>query len=156
MDKSKHFGFLVKDVSRRYAARFELHARETSITLMQCRVLVNLQKNEGISQTRLAELTDTDPMMMVRLLDRMEADQLLERRADPGDRRARQLFLTKKAKPLLDNIWRLADLTRNEFFKGVSKTDRDTFMRVLEHIHDTAVALDGEPTDASKETPKGT
>ena len=148
-DKAKHFGFLIKDVNRRHSSRFEKHAREISLTLMQCRVLVNLQKSEGISQARLAELIDSDPMMMVRILDRMEADQLLERRADPVDRRARRLYLTKKAKPLLDKVWRLADVTRAELFEGVPKTDRDTFMRVLERVHDNAVALDEQADPAS-------
>ncbi|HTE41960.1 MAG TPA: MarR family transcriptional regulator [Steroidobacteraceae bacterium] len=145
MDKAKQFGFLLKDVSRRYVSRFEQLASEISLTLLQCRVLVNLHKSEGISQAKLGELTDTDSMMMVRILDRMEADQLLERRPDPADRRARRLYLTKKAKPLLDEVWRLADTTRAEVFAGVGKADRDVFMRVLESIHENVCALEQAP-----------
>src|ERR1044072_4205250 len=92
MDRFKNVGYLLKDVSRRYVARFERHAEEVSLTLMQCKVLVHLSKNEGASQVRLCELTDIEPMMMVRILDRMEADKLLERRPDPVDRRARRLY----------------------------------------------------------------
>lgn len=142
MDKMKNFGFLLKDMSKRYVLRFEQHARRISLTLTQCKVLVHLDKSEGVSQARLAELTDVDPMMMVRLLDRMEADKLIERRPDPADRRARQLYLLPKAKPLLDEIWRLGELTRTEVFAGVSKADRDTFMRVLERLHQNVCALD--------------
>jgi DNA-binding MarR family transcriptional regulator len=89
MDRFKNVGYLLKDVSRRYVARFERHAAEVSLTLMQCKVLLHLSRNEGVSQVRLCELTDVEPMMMVRILDRMEADKLLERRPDPDDRRAR-------------------------------------------------------------------
>lgn len=135
-----NFGFLLKDVSRRYVLRFEEHASEISLTLMQCKVLVQLERNEGASQAKLAELADVDPMMVVRVLDRMEASQLVERRADPADRRARKLYLTKKAKPLLQEVWRVAEKTRTEMFAGVSKADRDTFMRVLERIHENATA----------------
>ncbi len=142
MDRMKNFGFLLKDVSRRYVLRFEQHAREISLTLMQCKVLVHLEKSEGASQARLAELTDMEPMTMVRILDRMEADRLLERRPDPADRRARRLFLTKKAKPLLEETWRVAELTRNEMFAGINKTDREAFMGILERLHDNACALD--------------
>jgi DNA-binding MarR family transcriptional regulator len=141
-DRLKHFGFLIKDLSRRYVQRFEHHAQETSLTLMQCKVLVHLERSEGVSQARLAELTDMDPMTMVRILDRMEADKMLERRSDPADRRARRLYLTKKSKPLLDEVWRLVDITRMEMFSGLSKSERDTFMRVLEQVHDNACALD--------------
>ena len=141
MDKLRNCGFLLKDLANRYVARFERHASEISLTLVQCKVLVHLEKNEGVSQAKLAELTALEPMMMVRTLDRMEADHLLERRADPADRRARRLFLTRKARPLLEEIWRLADRTRNEMFAGISKADRDTCMRVLERMHENMSAL---------------
>jgi len=136
----KHFGFLLKDLSARYVARFETHASELSLTLTQCKLLVHLERNEGTNQARLAELTDVEPMMMVRLLDRMEAEKLLERRPDPTDRRARRLYATKKAKSLLDEIWRLADVTRDEVFAGVSKADRDRFVQMLELLHTNACA----------------
>ncbi|MEJ0100709.1 MAG: MarR family transcriptional regulator [Pseudomonadota bacterium] len=98
---------------------------------MQCKVLVHLDKNEGVSQARLAQLTGIDPMMMVRLLNGMEKEHFLERRSDPEDKRARRLHLTAQARPLVDEIWRLAARTRAEMFANVSRQDRDTFLRVL-------------------------
>jgi Transcriptional regulators len=142
MDRFKTVGYLLKDVSRRYVARFERHAEEVSLTLTQCKVLVYLSKNEGASQARLCELTEVEPMMMVRILDRMEADKLLERRQDPDDRRARQLYLTRKSAVLLEQIDRISEITRNEIFAGVNKADREAFMKVLEHVHANACALD--------------
>lgn len=153
MDKFKNFGFLLKDLSSRYVLRFEQHASGISLTLMQCKVLVHLEKSEGTSQARLAELTGMDPMSMVRIVDRMEADHLLERRADPADRRARRLYLTKKARPLLEEIWRLGDVTRAELFAGISKADREMFLRVLERMHENALALTVQPPAAPVESP---
>ena len=150
---NKHFGFLLKDLSQRYVQRFEQHAAEISLTLMQCKVLVHLEKNEGVSQARLAELTAVEPMMMVRILDRMEADKVLERRADPNDRRARRLYLTKKAEPLLGEVWRLADQTRSELFAGIGKAERDVFMQVLERLHANACALDESEVEAAAVRP---
>lgn len=144
MDKLQNFGFLLKDVSRRYVDRFEEHARSLSLTLMQCKVLVRLERDEGVSQARLAELVDVDAMAMVRLIDRMEEDALVERRPDPADRRARQLFLTARARPMLDEIWRLAALVRTEMFAGVPRADRDCFIRVLEAAHGNLSAFEGK------------
>jgi MarR family transcriptional regulator for hemolysin len=152
MDRFKNVGYLLKDVSRRYVARFERHAEEVSLTLMQCKVLIHLSKNEGASQVRLCELTDVEPMMMVRILDRMEADKILERRPDPEDRRARQLYLTRKAAPLLDEIDRISEVTRNEIFSGVSKADREAFLDVLEHVQENACALEAETPAAAPPT----
>ena len=140
----RNCGFLLKEVSRRYVLRFEERASELALTLPQCKALVRLEKNEGVSQARLAELVEVDAMTMVRILDRMEADGLLERRPDPTDRRARCLFLTPKAKPLLDEIWRLSEAIRGEVFTGVSKSERDGFMSVLERMHDNLLALAGK------------
>src|SRR5690349_19064432 len=142
MDRLRNFGFLLKDVSHRYVLRFERRARGISLTLPHCKVLVRLQKNEGVSQARLAELADIEPMTMVRILDRMEGEGLLERRADPSDRRARRLYLTRKAWALLHEIWHLADLTRAETFAGISRQDRDAFMGTLERLHRNVCALD--------------
>jgi DNA-binding MarR family transcriptional regulator len=148
-DRLRNFGFLLKDLSRRYVQRFEVRARAISLNLPQCKVLVRLEKNEGVSQARLADLAEVDAMTMVRILDRMEADELLERRPDPADRRARCLYLTPKAKPLLEQIWRLSEATRAEVFAGIGKNDREILMTVLERIHDNLSRLEGKPPTES-------
>ncbi|HEY4375412.1 MAG TPA: MarR family transcriptional regulator [Burkholderiales bacterium] len=140
-DRLANFGFLLKDLSERYVRRFEERALAISLTLSQCKTLVYLEKNQSLSQARLAELVNVQPMTMVRILDHMEADGLLERRLDPEDRRARCLYLTAAAKPVLSKIWRLAEQTRAEIFAGISAKDIDTFMNVLERVHGNASDL---------------
>jgi DNA-binding MarR family transcriptional regulator len=135
MDRQRNFGFLLKDLSRLYVQRFEERARSISRTLPQCKVLVRLEHNEGVSQARLAEISELDPMTMVRIVDRMEADGQLERRPDPDDRRARCLYLTASGRSLLAEVWRLAEETRAEIFAGVARADRDVFMKVLGQLH---------------------
>jgi hypothetical protein len=83
----------------------------------------------------------------------MERDGWLERRPDPKDRRARRLYLTKKTKPLLDEIWRLAGLTLAEAFAGISNTERSAFIRMLERVHRNVCALEGAPGDDADSTP---
>jgi MarR family transcriptional regulator for hemolysin len=146
-ERLRNFGFLLKQVSRQFVLRFETHARDISLTLPQCKVLVLLEKNEGVSQARLAELAEVDAMTMVRILDRMESEGLLERRPDPLDRRARSLYLTPKAKPLLDEIWRLSEVTRSEVFAGIGKAERHAFMDLLERMHANLSALEGQLSD---------
>jgi MarR family len=83
MDRLRYFGFLLKDISRLHSKNFERHSvtLTLTLTLAQCKVLPHLQRNEGVSQVRLAELADTDPMTLVRFLDRMERDGWVERHA---------------------------------------------------------------------------
>ena len=144
-DRLKNFGFLLREVSRHYVLQFEVRAGELSLNLPQAKALVRLEKNEGVSQTRLAELAEVDAMTMVRILDRMEADGLLERRPDPADRRARCVYLTPKAKPVLAEIWRLSDVLRAEVFEGIGEAERAVFMNVLEDIYAKLTAGESQP-----------
>jgi len=136
------FGFLLKDTNRLYVERFEQRAGALGLTLPQCRVLIYLADHEGISQVQLAELTDLEPMTLVRTLDCLESHGWLERRSDPADRRARRLYLKPKGKPLVDDIWHLVALTRREAFAGIPKKHADLMIELLEKIQSNLVALE--------------
>ena len=113
-----------------------------------CKVLLYLVDSEGTSQIKLAELTDIEPMAMVRILDRMEADGWLERRSDPADRRARCLYLKGNARPLVGNIWRLMDLTHREGFAGISAKQVDLLIALLGKVRNNFAALEPLPANA--------
>src|ERR1700721_393045 len=100
LDKVRNFGFLAK-------------------------VLALLARHEGISQARLADLTETDPMTLVRTLDRMQQDGLIERRADPADRRAHRLYLLDAARPIVERIWEIAGETRSAALAALSQGERE-------------------------------
>jgi len=153
MDRFRNFGFLLKEVSSRYVSRFEQRAQQMALTLPTCKVLAYLERNEGISQSRLAELTNIEPMAMVRIIDRMEADGLLERRPDPDDRRVRRLYLTPTSKPALDEIWRIGDLTRAETFAGISQAERDVFLDVLARLEGNLSLLEAPLVDSASAVP---
>jgi DNA-binding MarR family transcriptional regulator len=145
---SRRFGFLLKDVTRLYVQRFEQHATSLGLTLAQCKALMRLTDCEGVTQVRLAELTDLDPMTLVRILDRMEAEGWLERRKDPRDRRVRCLYLTNAAKPLLDDIRHLIDITWEEAFAGIPKQKSEMVMELLDTVRGNFMALDSLPPAA--------
>jgi MarR family transcriptional regulator, transcriptional regulator for hemolysin len=136
------FGFLLKDVSRLYVKRFEQSAGALGLTLPQCRVLICLADQEGISQAQLTELTDIEPMTLVRTLDYMESHGWLERRHDPADRRARRLYLKAKGKPLVDEIWHLVDLTRREALAGIPTKHADLMIELLAKIQSNFASLE--------------
>lgn len=151
MDEHPTLGFLLKDVTRLYTRRFEERAQALSLTLPQCKALTFLARNEGISQKRLAELIEIDPMSLVRILDRMEADGWVERRSDPQDRRARSLVVTEKARPIIDLIWQVSGETRAEAMAGLEEAERTLLVELLERVHVNLLALRplGEPEQAA-------
>ena len=154
MDLNRQLGFLLKDTSRRYTRRFEERAQALSLTLPQCRALLHLQNNEGMSQKRLSELTELDPMTLVRILDRMEADGWVQRRFDPTDRRAHTLWLTAKSGPVLEHIARLIADTRAETLHGLSNEERTKLIELLERVHANLAALPPLTAEKSPRSPR--
>jgi DNA-binding MarR family transcriptional regulator len=82
---------------------------------------------------------------LVRILDRMESEGWLERRKDPRDRRVRCLYLTDKAKPLLDDVRELIDVTWDEAFAGIPKQKSEMVIELLDTVRGNFIALDPLP-----------
>ena len=80
-------------------------------------------------------------MNLVRILDHMESEGWLERRADPADRRARQLFLKPKSTPAVEAIWIISDVVRDEAFAGISLKQARELVSLLEKVHANVLAL---------------
>ena len=136
MDLDRSFGFLVHDVARLFARRFNQRALLfLGLTRAQCKVLGYLARNEGINQTGLADLLEIKPMTLVRQVDRMEEDGWIERRPDPGDRRAYRLVLTEKARPILARILDLSNEVRSEAFVGLSEVEGRRLISLLGRVH---------------------
>jgi MarR family transcriptional regulator, transcriptional regulator for hemolysin len=154
MQTLRTFGFLVKDVSRLFARNFERHAAGLGLTIEQCRVLAHLARNEGVSQARLAVLTDTDPMTLGRVVGRMEEAGLLERRPDPNDGRVYCLHLLEAASPLLERIWHYSDLTREDAFAGLTAADRNRLLKLMQHVRANLDALVPGVADRGRGTPR--
>ena len=137
LDLERSFGFLVNDVARLFGRRFDHNGRRLGLTRAQCRTLGYLARNEGINQAGMADLLEIRPMTLVRQIDRMEEAGWIERRADPADRRARRLFLTAKARPILGRIWSVANETRDEALARLSASEGDALIDLLQRVHST-------------------
>jgi MarR family transcriptional regulator, transcriptional regulator for hemolysin len=126
-------GFVLHDVARLMRKRFEQRARAENLPLTrsQWQVLSRLALTEGINQTSLAQLLEIEPITLVRLLDRLEASGLIERRADPQDRRAYVLFLTPAAHPMLTRIRTLSAKVRADAMDGIAEADREQLINTL-------------------------
>ena len=97
-------GFLLHDAARLLRKRFDQKARHLGLTRAQWQVLAHVARNEGLHQGALAEILELEPITLVRLIDRLEAAGMVERRAHATDRRLKLLHLTDKARPVLETM----------------------------------------------------
>jgi MarR family transcriptional regulator, transcriptional regulator for hemolysin len=124
-------GFLISDTARLLRRRFDQRARHLGLTRAQWQVLAHLHRNEGINQIGLADLLDVEAITLCRTIDRMEEGGWVERRPDPKDRRARLLFLTDRARPLIAKLRTLADELYEEALEGLPPHSRDALVEIL-------------------------
>lgn len=98
-------------------------------------VLLTLWRDDGPSAVELARRAGLEPSTMTGLLDRMERDRLLVRRADPDDRRAQRIYLTDTGRAVRRPTLAAVDRTLARVLDGVSETElirlKDILRRVL-------------------------
>jgi DNA-binding MarR family transcriptional regulator len=131
---SDSIGFLISDVSRLMRRRFDERARAIGVTRPQWRALTALSRHEGINQGQLADLLEVEPITLCRMVDRLEDAGHVERRRDPGDRRAWKIFLTDRSRPLLEQLGRIADDLFGTALAGVAAEDRKRLTETLDRI----------------------
>lgn len=150
------FGFLVRDVARLLKRRFERQARQAGLPLtrLQAAVVLFVSRHEGVSQAEVATRLDIEPIALVRMLDRLCEEGLVERRLHPTDRRVRALWLTSAARPLLARILAINEAIREEAFAGLPAETRALLVPALAHIKDN-LALREEAADAAGAPPQG-
>jgi MarR family transcriptional regulator for hemolysin len=127
---------MLNDVARLLRTYADHRAAQYGMTRAQWAVLVRLDLSEGLNQSELAETLDLQPITLTRLLDKLCDSGLIERRPDPGDRRAKRLFLTPAARPLLKQLAVLGEETMNSATEGLSQDDIERMVSELATVKD--------------------
>ena len=107
MPLEREVAFNINDVARLLKTYADQCARDLGMTRAQWAVLARVERSEGLKQCELADTLDLQPITLTRLIDRLCDGGLIERRSDPDDRRAKRLYLTPAARPVLDGLTRL-------------------------------------------------
>ena len=123
--------FLLNDTNRLLRRRFDAQARSLGVSRAQWQVLFALSRQEGINQTGLADYLEVETITLCRMVDRLADAGLVERRADPADRRAWRLFLTDTARPLLDQLRRVGEAVVADSLAGVPDATRALMTEAL-------------------------
>ena len=123
--------FLLHDVARLIRIDADKRARAHGMTRAQWGVLFRLQRNEGLKQSELADLLEVQPITLTRLIDRLCDNGLIERRSDPNDRRAKRLFLTPAAKPVLEKVTATAETMMASVLAGLDPAAREAMRASL-------------------------
>ena len=129
--------FEIGETAHALRKAFDRRAVGMGVTRAQWKLLFRLERNPGLRQIELADMLDIEPITLSRIVDRLEEAGLVERVADPADRRAWRLHVTAKAQPLIEKLRAVADEMISEAFAGIDPKDiaitRDVLRRVREN-----------------------
>ena len=98
-------GFLMVTLTRQWRRFVEEQLAASGLTDATWTPLLHLRAwGDGVTQKELAERVGLEGSSLVRLLDILEGKNLVERRADPADRRSKRIFLTEQGNTAVDSI----------------------------------------------------
>lgn len=142
--EQESLGFLLTDnlrLTRRIAARY---FERYNLTLAQARALLGVYRWQGIRQVDLADFLEIQPISLARLLDQLAESGWVERRPDPHDRRAFQLYLTPAATPIVRMIKEASRAFEARALTGFSEEQKAALFMGLDRLRENLIALSKE------------
>lgn len=142
--------FLLHDIARLLRVAGDRRARAHGMTRAQWVILWRVQQQPGLSQKELAEIMEVEPITVARLVDRLAARGMVERRDDPGDRRIWRLHLLPPALPVLDEMRGERDEVARLLTAGLAPDTVETLRQSLIAMKANVLGdLRSRPGDAS-------
>ena len=132
----KELAWELAETSRTLRRHFDRRASVLGVTTAQWRALAWLGHEPGLKQVELAERLDVEPITAGRIVDRLEESGLVERQADPVDRRVWRLALTEKAMPIFERLRLIAEEMAGQVFDGIDLEEIDVMRAKLARIRE--------------------
>ena len=152
----RELAFLINDVARLLRTYADQRAAAIGMTRAQWAVLVRLERAEGLKQAELADMLDLQPITLTRLVDRLCDNGLIERRSDPKDRRAKRLFLTPAARPLLERLHAFGETLMLDVLDGIDDASLADMLGQLGRIKDNLrQAIQNKPAEHERKVRYG-
>lgn len=134
----RSIGVRLTVIARQLRNLFDRHVGDLNVTRSQWSMIVVVARHPGATQRTIAEALEMSEASAGRLIDRLCAEGLLKRRERDDDRRARAVYLTEKAEPLLAKLATLAQVHEERLFRGFSDAELDQLLNFLDRIYRNA------------------
>jgi len=133
----KAYGYLLERTQKKVRQYFQksLLAHNTGITVDQWIILDRLNRNDGLSQSEIADMTLKDAPTVTRIIDLLCKKELVERIQDNGDRRRLNINLTPKGKKKVEEVSPIVLEMREKGWQNLSDEDYTTMIRILDTIY---------------------
>lgn len=132
----RQVGLRMTVISRLQRNNFDRKVTTLNVTRSQWAMIAVVSRYPGSTQRTIAEYLEMSEASAGRLIDRLCAEGLLERRDRVDDRRARAVYLTDEARPLLDQLGEIANESEERMFHGFSDAEVEQLRDYMNRIYD--------------------
>ena len=131
------YSFLLDRTARRVKqyAQSKFKIGDFDVTVDQWLILKNLEENEVLSQTELANLVFKDHPTLTRIIDILCKKGYIERVPHPNDRRSFHLLLTVGGEEKVKELKPQVALIREKAWDNLGQKDFEEFKRILNTIY---------------------
>lgn len=136
LSKARRVSLRMTVIARLQRNNFDRKVADLNVTRSQWAMIAVVARYPGSTQRTIAEYLEMSEASAGRLIDRLCADGLLERRDRRDDRRARAVYLTDAAGPLLDKLGKIADESEERMFGGFSEQEIDQLLDYMNRIYE--------------------
>jgi MarR family transcriptional regulator for hemolysin len=120
--------------NRKLRSFFDARVGEKGLTLARARALFALSRRGPLTQTELAEELEIETPTLVRVLDGMEKQNLIERRSEESDRRAKRIHMTEEGLHTFEDVDAVAKALRAQIAIDVSSEEIAVALNVVRRL----------------------
>jgi DNA-binding MarR family transcriptional regulator len=135
-EKDKSAGYLANHMARLFALGLQERIRPLGIAPAQFMVLLELWREDGVSQRELVRRLDVEQATIANTLARMERDGLVTRAPHSGDGRVKLIRLTAKARRLEQDAIAYANAQNRLALGDLSGEEQLQFLDLMRRVID--------------------
>lgn len=114
---------------------FDRQVAVLGVTRSQWAMIAVVATNPGATQRMIADALEMSEASAGRLVDRLCSEGLLTRRSREDDRRAKAIYISEAAEPLLEKLTVIARESEDRMFRGFSEAEIETLQALLDKVY---------------------
>ena len=144
---NRNIGFLVSDIARLIGVEYNRIMKPMGLTTPQFRMIMQLQREDGVTQSRLANILAVGKVSTSGLIDRLEQSGWIERRPDPNDRRSNLIYLTDQAHAIEKRMLDTGKSLTKQTLKNLTPTQRTDLIDLLITVKENLLEVESSHLD---------
>ena len=113
---------------------YNIHAKKLGLNVLDRRALIHIEYRPKLTQIELANYLEIEAQNLIRVLDRLVDQGLIQKIAHPSDRRAKCVEITSKGEGVLQELNQLVSQSYQQMLEGISPEQQKHLLATIETL----------------------